>query len=162
MNDFRINHVLLCQKYTNTYADRDAEIRKWIYALIIYSSMDGINIWFNRSFTYCQLLTKVTLYASILCLMRCSLIFEAVFQSLHTWFKQFSLEEPSNTVGENIALLMLQLWPVLSAYRTWTSLQLRKLHISYNFSPSYMWKSSESPSTWCYIKSALNSSVVEY
>ena len=32
---------------------------------------------------------------------------EAVVQSLHTWIKQFSQEGPSETVGENIALLIL-------------------------------------------------------
>ena len=33
---------------------------------------------------------------------------EAVVQALHTWLKQFPHEGPSNTVGENISLIMLQ------------------------------------------------------
>ena len=33
---------------------------------------------------------------------------EAVVQTLNTWLKKFPQEGPSKTVGENIALLMLQ------------------------------------------------------
>ena len=33
---------------------------------------------------------------------------EAILQALNTWLKQFSQEEPSKTVGDNIALLMMK------------------------------------------------------
>ena len=50
MNAFTLDHVLLWQKYTDTYAKHDAEISKWINSLIIASSMYELNIQVNENF----------------------------------------------------------------------------------------------------------------
>ena len=44
MNAFRIEHALIWKNDTNIYADHNAEISKWLNALLIASSTDGINI----------------------------------------------------------------------------------------------------------------------
>ena len=50
MNSFTIKHVLLWQKYTNTYAKHDEESSKWLNALLIASSTDELNIRVNENF----------------------------------------------------------------------------------------------------------------
>ena len=58
MNAFTIEHVLLWQKDTNTYADHDSESSKCIGALLIASSTDELNIQVNEKFDLLPILEK--------------------------------------------------------------------------------------------------------
>ena len=56
MNSFTLKHVLLWQKDTNTYAERDAESIKCLNVLLIASSTDYLNIRVNEKFYLMQIL----------------------------------------------------------------------------------------------------------
>ena len=109
MNIFTLKHVLLYKKYTNTYPEHNAECSKRISALLIASSTNEINIWFNEKFDLLPILEQGVIVRLKIILDEMFFMSEAFFQDLNTWNKQFFLEGPSKTVGEKIALLMLQL-----------------------------------------------------
>ena len=50
MNAFALKHILIWQKYTNTYAEHDSESSKWLNALLIAYSTDALNIQVNEKF----------------------------------------------------------------------------------------------------------------
>ena len=50
MNAFTLKHVLLWENDANTYAEHNADISKWLSALLIASSTDALNIRFNGNF----------------------------------------------------------------------------------------------------------------
>ena len=50
MNAFTLEHVILWKNDTNTYAENDKDIRKWINPLLIASSTDELNIQLNEKF----------------------------------------------------------------------------------------------------------------
>ena len=109
MNIFTLEHVLLYKKYTNTYPKHNAECSKRISELLIASSTNEINIWFNEKFDLLPILEQGVIVRLKIILDEMFFMSEAFSQDLNTWNKQFFLEGPSKTVGEKIALLMLQL-----------------------------------------------------
>ena len=94
MNAFTLEHVLLWKKYTNTYADNDAESSKWINALIISSSTDQLNIWFNEKFDLLPILEQCGIVCLNIILDEMFFMSESFFQSLNTWLKTFPRRDP--------------------------------------------------------------------
>ena len=108
MKYFMIQHVLLWKEYTNTYSKHNAESSKWLNELIIDSSTDELNIQVNEKFELMPIIQKGGIICLKIMLDEMFFMSEAVVQALNNWLKQFPQEGPSNTVGQNIALLMLQ------------------------------------------------------
>ena len=99
MKAFMIQHVLLWQKYTNTYAEHNTESIKWLNALIIASSTDELNIQVNEKFELMPIIEKGGIICLKIILDEIFFMSEAVVQALNTWLKQFTQEGPSKTVG---------------------------------------------------------------
>ena len=75
MNAFRLDHVLLWQKDTNTNDKHDAETIKWLNPLLVASSMDELNIQSNENFDLLTTLEKFVI-------VRLMLIFDDIFLCL--------------------------------------------------------------------------------
>ena len=68
-----------------------------------------MNIQVNEKFDLLKILEQGGIVRLKIMIGEMLFMSEAVLQALHTWLKQFYQEGSSKTVGENIALLMLQL-----------------------------------------------------
>ena len=85
MNVLTLNHVLPCKKYTYTYANNNAEIIKWLNALIVAYSMDELNIRVNEKFDLLSIIEKGGMVCLKLMLDDIFLLYEAVVKPLNTW-----------------------------------------------------------------------------
>ena len=108
MNAFMLDHVLLWENDTNTYAKHDAERSKWLNTIIIASSTDALNIRVYGNFYLLPIIWQGGILRLNIIIDRIFFVSEAVVQALHTWIKPFSQEGPSKTVIYNIALLILK------------------------------------------------------
>ena len=84
INAFMLDHVLLWKKGTNTYADNNVEISKWINALIIASSTDELNIWVNEKFDLMPILDQGNILRLKIMIDEMLFMSEAVVQALNT------------------------------------------------------------------------------
>ena len=108
MKSLMLDHMLLWEKYTNTYANNDVESSKWLNALLVAYSTDELNIRVNDKFDLLPVLGKVGTVRLKCVLDEMFFVSEAVVQALNNWLKQFSKGGSSKTVGENMSLLMLR------------------------------------------------------
>ena len=92
MNAFTLNHMLLCKKETNTYAENNAKNRNCINTLIITSSTDELTIRVNKKFDLLPIIDQGGIVRLKLMLDGMLFMSEAVFQALNTWIKQFYQE----------------------------------------------------------------------
>ena len=108
MKSLTLDHMLLWEKYTNTYANNDVESSKWLNALLVAYSTDELNIRVNDKFDLLPVLGQVGTVRLKCVLDEMFFVSEAVVQALNNWLKQFSKGGSSKTVGENMSLLMLR------------------------------------------------------
>ena len=99
MNSFTLEHVLLCQKDTNTYAEHNAEIRKWLNTLLVDSSTDALNIRVIDKFDLLPIIEQGGILRLRIIIDKMFFMSDAVAQALHTWPKQFPQEGPSKKFG---------------------------------------------------------------
>ena len=92
MNALTLDHVLLCQKETNTYAEHDAYISKWLNALLIASSTDELNIRVNEIFDLLPIIEHGGIIRLKIILDEIFFMAEAVVQALNTRLKHFPQE----------------------------------------------------------------------
>ena len=92
----------------NTYPENESERRNWINALLIASSTDELNIRVNEEFYLLPIIEKGVIVCLKIMLDDTFFMSEAVVHNLHAWIEQFSQEGPSKTVGDNIALSIIQ------------------------------------------------------
>ena len=85
MKAFMIQHVLLWQNFTNTYAKHNAESSKWPNKLLFDSSTDALNIRVNEKFDLLPILEQGVIVRLKLMLDYMFFMSEIVIQSLHTW-----------------------------------------------------------------------------
>ena len=88
-NAFMLEHVLLWQNDTNTYAEHNTDIIKWLNTLLVESSTDALNIQVNDKFDLLPTIEQGGIVRLKIILEEMFFLSEAVVQSLHAWIKHF-------------------------------------------------------------------------